>query len=197
MVPTKIGEPSCGRPGSPAGSDICRDCGLCCDGTLFDEVALLPEEIEAAASNGLQPKVEPDRVVFQQPCPRFNRICEIYANRPHQCRKYRCVLLARLEQGEVNYETAHATVLEARRLAAAVDAVMSPQEDRRGSRLRWERAFKAMTNVRAGGSAATDAEPRWLVAMTALNYYLDRHFRKPRQHRLLSAAKSQMMDSED
>jgi len=197
MVPPDAIDPlASAPPASPAGSDLCRDCGLCCDGSLFYGVDLAGEEVEAAAANGLDPIVEDGAAQFRQPCPRFCGVCGIYPDRPLRCRAYRCELLKRLERGQVEVESAYAIVAEAQRLAGAADAVALPGEGRGAARQRWERALRAMTGDRAESRADTQADPRWLLAMTAFNYYLDRHFRKPRRHRVALAHKPETMSGE-
>lgn len=189
--PDEIAPPASAHPGNSAGSDLCRDCGLCCDGSLFDGVDLGGEEVDAAAANGLRPIAGPDGAQFRLPCPRFIGICGIYPGRPLRCRQYSCHLLARFEAGEVDEASAHAIVAEAIRLAGAADALAEPAGNRAAARRRWERDFKAMTGDRAGD--ASGAEPRWLLAMTAYQYFLDRHFRKPGRERLKVGAKPEMM----
>lgn len=196
VPPDAIEQPASAAPGSPAGSDLCRDCGLCCDGSLFDNVALSGDEVEAAAANGLQPLAGEHGARFLLPCPRFCGICTIYPARPRRCREYRCQLLARLERGEVDFAAARAVVVEAQRLAGAADALALSGENRAASRRRWGQAFGAMTGDRAGACASPPAEPRWLVAMTAFNVYLDRHFRKPHRRRVSIASQSDMMSDE-
>jgi hypothetical protein len=71
-----------------------------------------------------------------------------------------------------------------------------PGENRGTARQRWSRAFRAMTGDQAGAGPAPPADPRWLVAMTAFNHYLDRHFRKASRRRVEIAFKSDMMSDE-
>src|SRR5919107_3516854 len=98
VPPDAIGQPASAAPGIPAGSDLCRDCGLCCDGSLFHNVELGDDEVEAAAANRLQPLADEHGARFLLPCPRFCGTCAIYPSRPRRCREYRCLLLARLER---------------------------------------------------------------------------------------------------
>jgi hypothetical protein len=194
--PDDIAPPASAGAGQSAASDLCRNCGLCCDGTLFGGVDLLDEEVEAATANGLYPIVAEGGARFRQPCAQFSGICEIYPGRPLRCREYRCLLLARLQRGEVEEASAHAIVAEARRLAEAADAAGLPGEDRGAARRRWGRAFAATADNRAVIPPVRDADPRWMLAMTALNYFLDRHFRKPRRHKLSVGTERDMMSGD-
>ena len=167
-------------------SDLCLDCGLCCDGAIFTSVVLADDEVEGAKALGLAPYIEDDRAYFGQPCPRFSGICEIYADRPLRCREFRCVLLKRLDEREVEWGEAQALVREARRLAVQAEAASPAGKTRVHARERWERDFAAMSSNPSG--SPRPADPRWLLAMTALNHFLDRHFREPKQRRLTEAS---------
>ncbi len=76
---------------------LCRACGLCCDGTLFQHVPLSPgEEPQGGAGRGLL-RVLPDGTGFEQPCAALARdeagcSCRVYASRPRACRTFVCRL---------------------------------------------------------------------------------------------------------
>lgn len=75
---------------------VCQSCGLCCNGTLFKNGKLRPEEVETAKKNRLV--VIEDGPFFALPCPRFDaeaRSCTVYEERPNTCRGFECRLLAR------------------------------------------------------------------------------------------------------
>lgn len=78
---------------------ICLACGLCCNGSLFTNGKLRPEEVEPARKNRLVVIDEGDEgPLFEQPCARFDadaKACTIYEERPHTCRGFECRLLAR------------------------------------------------------------------------------------------------------
>ena len=74
-------------------SQLCRSCGLCCDGSLFARAKLAPDELEPAKRNGL--RVIQDKG-FEQPCSQLeSNGCKIYESRPGVCRSFRCKLFAR------------------------------------------------------------------------------------------------------
>ena len=78
------------------GSELCLQCGLCCDGTLFAHITLLEREQDFVASLGLVAEAKPDgRLAVGQPCPAFvEGCCSLYAvGRPATCGSYRCALL--------------------------------------------------------------------------------------------------------
>lgn len=101
---------------------LCRRCGLCCDGNLFDSVPLTTEE--AARGQGLLVVVRADgSAALQQRCAALgDEGCGVYAQRPGRCRAYRCMLLSALEADEVGLADASAIVDEAHARLAAVPA---------------------------------------------------------------------------
>ena len=87
-----------------AAQSLCMACGLCCDGTLFDQTDLcaedditrLPGLSVAAVSNEAKP-------AFRQPCAAYtNCACSIYPDRPHTCREFRCALLRRFKANKIS-----------------------------------------------------------------------------------------------
>lgn len=91
------------------GNELCRRCGLCCDGSLFGRVPLGPEESIAqlqAAGFQIQPD-ETNRQTFAQPCPQYqNCQCRMYDQRPRKCREFECKVLSRFVNGEIDMEEA-------------------------------------------------------------------------------------------
>lgn len=91
---------------------LCLACGLCCDGTLFPWTELpSADEANAARAAGLNVVPHRGRNVFLQPCPAYRDcVCTVYANRPPNCREFRCELLKNLEQGDISQEAAQQIV---------------------------------------------------------------------------------------
>lgn len=69
--------------------EICKSCGLCCDGTLFANTAIEVGE--------LFPDIVQDhnnKLWLKQPCCYFDQQCTIYdKKRPQDCSNYKCNLL--------------------------------------------------------------------------------------------------------
>lgn len=101
---------------------LCRRCGLCCDGNLFDSVPLAAEEVASARGRGLLVVVRADgSAALQQRCAALGDAgCGVYTQRPGRCREYRCMLLSALEADEVGLAEALAIVDEAHGRLAAV-----------------------------------------------------------------------------
>ena len=79
------------------GSELCLQCGLCCDGTLFTDAVLQDGEQDFTESLGMVVETKPDgtRGNAELPCPLFlDGCCSVYTSpRPHICGAYRCELL--------------------------------------------------------------------------------------------------------
>jgi uncharacterized protein len=106
-------------PQSPL-SELCRGCGLCCDGTLFTHVGLEPEDVERLRVLGIPTERRRSGAeVLPQRCSALKgRDCQIYESRPASCRAYNCLLAQALIEGRVTLEQAQATVAKAQRLVA-------------------------------------------------------------------------------
>jgi Fe-S-cluster containining protein len=98
---------------------LCRACGFCCDGTLFQRALLEPDEVEPAKRRGL--KVFEARG-FSQPCTRIEAYsCTIYPDRPSVCRSFECRLLARQRTERGPLEPMLANIARVRELRATLD----------------------------------------------------------------------------
>ena len=74
---------------------LCRSCGLCCDGSLFNLVPLERDEVALARKHRLH-VLENDKG-FEQPCSALaeHGACSIYEERPRSCRSFVCRLYER------------------------------------------------------------------------------------------------------
>ncbi len=90
------------------GSDLCLQCGLCCDGTLFQRANLAEGEQALAESLGLAFKAGPFGEHLELPCPRFDGgCCSVYSvPRPKVCGAYRCDLLDGYVAGTIHLDDA-------------------------------------------------------------------------------------------
>jgi Fe-S-cluster containining protein len=112
---------------------ICLACGLCCDGTIFGDVKLVPgDDAAALRAHGLRllrpvskktvegPGANPT-LRFQQPCTALNGCqCRIYDSRPGHCRDFECFLLKKVEQRRVTRPQALRVIRAARTLSQKV-----------------------------------------------------------------------------
>lgn len=143
---------------------LCTSCGLCCAGALHHAVLLVDGETDAARALGLDVGDE-GRPVFALPCPRLEGTrCGVYDRRPSSCGYYRCQLLRDLDEGKLPLASALETVRLAHEQLGEVRKVLPP-----GMSLRQARAL-------ATGREAAGPAPELRLRMTALTYFLDKHF---------------------
>jgi Fe-S-cluster containining protein len=169
-------------PSRPDGATaLCTDCALCCSGALFDTVPVAEADVAAVAALGLDVVRRQTDLVFRQPCAMLRgRLCSVYEGRPPACRRFRCTLLERYEEGAVGLAEARETIAKGKSLIGQARAVFAAGESDAGARQRWKRGLAA--------NAAPEAA-RFHLLMTALNRFLDRHFRPEAQHQVVNAAK--------
>jgi Fe-S-cluster containining protein len=93
---------------APEKENICLNCGLCCDGTLYSHVRLRKgDDGEKLRALGLDLAEDERGRFFAQPCAAFaGGCCTIYAGRPAICQKFRCKLRQRYDAGEVTADAA-------------------------------------------------------------------------------------------
>jgi uncharacterized protein len=104
-----------------AGSNsLCLECGLCCNGVIFADVQLMPED-DPARLKSIGLPVAPDsksrerNLKFPQPCAAFDGCrCRIYAERPKYCREFECLLLQSVNTGRIDTEAARRIIRSAR-----------------------------------------------------------------------------------
>jgi uncharacterized protein len=119
---------------------LCPNCGLCCDGTLFADVELRAgDDAKRLKKLGLSLKKKKEdenekeeeddyvvkkgqrKIAFTQPCGCFDGIlCKIYADRPKRCRLFECGLLKKVATGEMKAGAALEKISAAKGLATKV-----------------------------------------------------------------------------
>lgn len=103
---------------------LCLACGLCCDGSLFDNVQFGAEEDAGRlVAQGLPVKRSrakaPTRFVCQ-PCPALQKDCRcrVYSDRPRQCRSFECGVYKDFLSGRLDFKRALRWVAQARRMSS-------------------------------------------------------------------------------
>ena len=106
---------------------LCPNCGLCCDSTLFADVELRAgDDAKQLAKLGLtlEQKTK-SKLAFAQPCACFDgKLCGIYYDRPKRCRLFECGLLKKVEADELTAGAALKKISEAKRHAEKVRALL-------------------------------------------------------------------------
>lgn len=155
-------------------SDLCTACGMCCGGALFNSISLAPGDFITAITAGLRVESDPDDgfcIAF--PCSALDgAFCRVYDGRPEGCRDYRCKTLTALDRGEIALAEGLARVSAAVAQWRAAEAAIAPETI---PQYRSRRAAALNTH----GTALADDGAR--AALNALDWELDRHFRRPRQ----------------
>jgi Fe-S-cluster containining protein len=96
-------------------TQLCLECGLCCNGVLFADVELQKsDDAKRLIRLGLLPeKKGRGKLAFNQPCACFDgQLCGIYAQRPKRCRTFECGLLKRVQEGGLTPAVALKSILK-------------------------------------------------------------------------------------
>lgn len=147
-------------------NELCMKCGLCCDGTLYDSVEILADERAQLLREKIPIDAAGGKEYMRQPCEGLSgTTCSIYAIRPATCRKFKCFVLTRLENGAITLDQADALVSRALQAVADVESFALPGENRVAQRLRWLRT-----------RAECRDNPEFYLKMIALYVFIDREF---------------------
>lgn len=155
-------------------SDLCTNCGLCCDGSLFSYVPLTSEDVGAARRVGLPIFDGEKGPAFAQPCCMHrDGMCTIYAERPGTCSRYRCALLKGIEEGSVLPDEATQRVAAVRALVRALLDRLEPSD-----KSLWYRIGQAAIDAERASvpSAWRAANADFLLDVGSLHLLILRHF---------------------
>ncbi|MEP6619815.1 MAG: YkgJ family cysteine cluster protein [bacterium] len=157
----------------PSGQSLCLSCGLCCDGTLFTNVQLVPDDsVLRLRSRGL-PIIEMDgKQCFELPCVAHGQgCCSIYADRPTRCREYRCALLRRYEKGRITWADTQECISRVR----SIEAKIRTEFTRVAPEQHFTSALAARGLLPSDGALAGDPQLRraWAPVMMWLSVLLD------------------------
>lgn len=149
-------------------------------GAIHNKAVLDAVELPHARALGLEilPTEQP---MFALPCPRLNgTVCGVYNERPNVCGNYKCQLLQDFEAGATPMAEAVSKVDEVRRLVrellAALPAGMTLHQARR-------LALGAAPDQGDGEALSARELSLLRVRATAMEWYIDRHFRNTRDGR--------------
>lgn len=139
---------------------LCRACGLCCDGTLFDLVKLeASDDPQKLKRLGLPVSVGRGKVPvarFPQPCAALceDRTCRLYADRPWQCRVFECGVFKDAKAGRITWAVALRRVKQARLRADQVRRLLRELGDTDEHRALGERFHRTSERMEAGNADA-------------------------------------------
>ena len=112
--------------------ELCKDCGLCCDGTLFDKAVIgRGEELELAISLNLTITDDKNKVSFKLPCHLFEGKCSIYFSnkRFNMCKTFYCKLLKKFKKIEIDFSSTLQMVQTARAKADELRSLLLTFEE--------------------------------------------------------------------
>lgn len=140
-----------------SGEQLCLACGLCCDGTLFDNVQLGPgDDAKKVKALGLPLTVSRARTPvtqFRQPCLALcaDRTCRIYADRPGQCRTFECGVFKDAQAGRITSAAALRLVKRVRRKAGNIRRLLRELGDTEEHRPLGDRFHRMQLRLGSGG----------------------------------------------
>lgn len=88
-------------------TQLCLECGLCCNGVLFARGELRPDDdhdrlLMLGLRLSLNQKSKTKNQKFHQPCSALDGCrCQIYSERPVYCRQFECALLKQVKAGQI------------------------------------------------------------------------------------------------
>jgi Fe-S-cluster containining protein len=162
---------------------LCPNCGLCCDSTLFADVELRAgDDAKRLAKLGLTIENKTrTKLAFVQSCACFDgKLCGIYAERPKRCRTFECGLLKRVQAGELDADAALKTIAKTKLQAEAVRGLLrqlGQNDERLAMTKRYTEAMSAPIDL---ADCETDSERRGelMLAVDKLMRQLQRDFLK-------------------
>ena len=167
---TGVGRPSGALPPSVPPServliDLCENCGLCCNGTLFNYVTLLDDDLPALKKYPqIKLKQRNEQWTFDEPCVMHTGThCSIYSERPDTCSRYVCNVLRSVAKEELTELDAVLVIKEAKALVEIVKEYVA-----------FEPGLPIAVSSWDAPPEGIDEESRLAWERTA--YYLGKHF---------------------
>jgi Fe-S-cluster containining protein len=160
---------------------LCPNCGLCCDSTLFADVELhAGDDAKRLAKLGLSlKKKSKNKLAFAQPCACFDgKLCGIYNDRPKRCRTFECGLLKKVEADEMSANAALGKISEAKFLVGKVRELLrllGGNDERLPLTKRYARAMSAPVDL-AAAENNSELRGELMLAVNELMQTLQRDF---------------------
>jgi Fe-S-cluster containining protein len=160
---------------------LCPNCGLCCDSTLFADVELRAgDDAKRLKQLGLTlVKKGKGKVSFAQPCECFDgKLCGIYDDRPKRCRLFECGLLKKVATEEITANAALKKIKTAKIQAEKVRDLLrstGQRDEQMALTHRYAAAMSAPIDLKA---SENDSELRGelMLAVSELMQTLQRDF---------------------
>jgi Fe-S-cluster containining protein len=159
---------------------LCPNCGLCCDSTLFADVELRAgDDAKRLSKLGLTlERKGQGKLAFAQPCACFDgKLCGIYADRPKRCRLFECGLLKKVETDEITAKAALNKIFEAKKRANKVRELLrllGQQDEDMPLTHRYGEAMSAPVDL--SNETAAERHGELMLAVNDLMQMLQRDF---------------------
>ena len=163
---------------------LCLQCGLCCNGVIFADVQLMPDDNPARLKSLGLPvapgsKSREQKLKFPQPCVAFDGCrCRIYGDHPKYCREFECLLLQSVNAGDVDAESALRIIRSARLRSEKVRKLLrelGDTDEHIALSLRFRR-MKQRFEANVPDHEAAEIFGRLTLAVHDLNVLLSRSF---------------------
>ena len=165
--------------GGDEGSQLCRSCGLCCDGSIFTHAPLVAgDDREVLERAGAVLTAVKDGLRLGLPCGALRGCeCSVYEHRPDVCRGFRCALLRGVLKGKVTLVDAQHTT---RRTAAMRDSLLHLLDDGQGSGIRkLTERFVEVIEVAPDPVAMRMESAETLLSIAEFRTVINRYFVNP------------------
>jgi hypothetical protein len=104
------------QPGDSESGNICIECGLCCDGSMFGYINIdKNDDLTFLKQRRFEFFADRDKLFSRQPCVgQEGKLCRLYndARRFKVCKAFKCRLLRQYLSGEISYPSAMAVIRE-------------------------------------------------------------------------------------
>lgn len=160
-------------------SELCAQCGMCCNGVLFDQMRVQEgDSVRALTALGLKLKRRGAEASFFQPCPVHREgSCAIYPHRPVRCREFVCRQLLLLEADETSSASVLGKIQEAARQAERIRELFRALGDEREHKSFSVRLAAVRTPPFDDSPEAADRREELEKAIGTLEELLRRDFR--------------------
>ena len=176
------GERGSVRTSTDSVSQLCPNCGLCCNGVLFADVELQKGDNPGRLIDlGMVLKKKGMKRAFAQPCHCFDgKLCRIYADRPNRCATFECGLLKRVQSGAMTAPDALKRIADAKKLVEKVRRLLrrlGDNDEQLSLTKRYSRMMAKPIDLAADEDSG-EARGELMLAVNDLMHVLQREFLK-------------------
>lgn len=150
-------------------AELCSDCGICCDGTLFSSVSIEGAGLATARQHRLPIVETAEEHKLALPCGALRGVlCGIYEERPECCAEFSCELLLDVEHESRSFRDARRIIDATRAVSARVSAEVGDTP--------WWVAHRAAIAAERGDATWARDNAALLSDLKQLHELVTRHF---------------------